>query len=76
MVLGAGYTLASFRRTFYGPARNQVVATAVDLRRRELLVAVGFALLVLLGGLYPAGVLNITGAASAQWAERLQQPAH
>lgn len=76
MVLGAGYTLASFRRTFYGPAHNQVVATAVDLRGRELLVAVGFALLVLLGGLYPAGVLNITGAASAQWAERLQQSAH
>jgi len=71
MVLGAAYTLTCYRRTFYGPVSNPVVAGAMDLRRRELWVAAAFAALILLAGLYPAAVLDTTHAASGQWAQRL-----
>lgn len=70
-VLGAAYVLDSYRRTFYGPVRNGAVAEALDLRRRELVVAAVFAALVLLAGLYPALVLDTTRGASTLWVERL-----
>jgi len=71
MVLGAAYVLDSYRRTFYGPLGNDVVAQALDLRRRELLIAVTFTLLILVAGLYPAIVLDTTREASALWVDRL-----
>ncbi len=74
MVLGAAYVLDSYRRTFYGPVGNDVVADALDLRRRELLVAVVFTALILLAGLYPAIVLEATWEASSLWVERLGTP--
>lgn len=71
MVLGAAYVLHSYRRTFYGPVTNNVVAEALDLRRRELVVAAVFTALILLAGLYPALVLDQTREASTLWVERL-----
>jgi len=74
MVLGATYMLDSYRRTFYGPVGNGVVAAALDLRRRELLVTLVFAALILLAGLYPAVVLDVTREAGTLWAGRLEPP--
>lgn len=71
MVLGTAYVLDSYRRTFYGPVGNSVVAEALDLRRRELLVALVFTALILTAGLYPALVLDVTREASTLWVERL-----
>jgi NADH-quinone oxidoreductase subunit M len=74
MVLAAAYVLDGYRRTFYGPVGNSVVAEAVDLRRRELLVAVVFTALILLAGLYPAMVLDATREAAVLWVGRLGSP--
>ena len=72
LVLGAAYFLGIYRETFLGPIKSPVVADAVDLRPRELLVAGVLALLVLAAGLYPQGVLNFTESSSVQWAERIE----
>ncbi|MEA3412188.1 MAG: NADH-quinone oxidoreductase subunit M [Pseudomonadota bacterium] len=72
MVLGAAYVLDSYRSTFYGPVSNDVVAGAVDLRRRELWIAVAFTALILMVGLYPSVVIDTTREASTQWVERLR----
>ena len=74
MVLGAGYVLQSYRRTFYGPMANNVVAEALDLRRRELVVAIVFTTLILLAGLYPALVLDTIREASTLWVNNLGTP--
>lgn len=71
MVLGAAYVLDGYRRTFYGPVGNNVVAEALDLRRRELLVAAVFTALILLAGFYPAVVLDTTQEASTLWVDQL-----
>lgn len=73
-VLAAAYMLDGYRRTFYGPVGNSVVAEAQDLRRRELLVAVVFTALILLAGLYPAMVLDATREAATLWVGRLGAP--
>ena len=71
MILAAAYVLDSFRRTFFGAAGNEAVATAVDLRGREMALAVVFTALILLAGLYPAFVLDTTQAASLLWLDGL-----
>jgi NADH-quinone oxidoreductase subunit M len=67
VVLGAGYLLAYYRRAFYGPLTSRVVATAPDLRRRELLLLTIFALIILVGGLYPVAVLDTSRVAAEAW---------
>lgn len=66
-ILGAAYFLGYFRRAFLGPVRSPVVAGSFDLNARELLVAGVLGLLVLVGGLYPAAVLDFTRAAAEAW---------
>ncbi|MEA3303688.1 MAG: NADH-quinone oxidoreductase subunit M [Pseudomonadota bacterium] len=71
VILGAGYFLSIFRKAFLGPVTNSVVDECVDLRWRELLVVTVFALLILLGGLFPSLVMDITETASTSWVARL-----
>jgi NADH-quinone oxidoreductase subunit M len=71
VILGAGYFLSIFRKAFLGPVTNSVVAECVDLRWRELLIVTVFALLILLGGLFPSLVMDITESASTSWVARL-----
>lgn len=71
MVLAAGYFLSSYRKAFLGPVQSDVVDDASDLRMRELLLVSAYALLILLLGLYPVGVLDLTRAASDAWVARL-----
>jgi NADH-quinone oxidoreductase subunit M len=66
-VLGAAYFLGLYRRAFLGPVANPVVAESKDLRPKELTVALGLTLLVLLPGIYPQGVLDLTRAATMAW---------
>lgn len=73
VVLGAGYFLRIYRRAFLGPVTSAVVADALDLRRRELLVVTVMASLILLTGLYPNAVLDITRLSSEQWISDLTQ---
>lgn len=71
LVLGAGYFLSCYRRAFLGPVRSEVVAEAVDLGGRELLIVALFALLVLGLGLYPQPLLDLIEPASQAWLGRL-----
>jgi len=71
MVLAAGYFLSSYRKAFLGPVESDVVGDAGDLRMRELLLVCTYAILILLLGLYPVAVLDLTKAASDAWMARL-----
>lgn len=71
MVLAAGYFLAIYRRAFLGPIENPAVATAADLRPRELAFVAVLAVLVLLVGLFPALVLDLIRPAAGVWLARL-----
>jgi len=71
LVLGAGYFLRIYRQAFLGPVNGDVVADALDLGRRELILVCIYSGLILLLGFYPAGVLDFTKAASEAWMARL-----
>jgi NADH-quinone oxidoreductase subunit M len=71
MVLGAGYLLNSYRRSFYGPLRNELLHGLEDLRPRELATLLLFAALVLLFGLFPGLILDLNQTAAAAWLEHL-----
>lgn len=67
IVLAAAYFLTIYQRTFLGPVKNDVVATAMDLRTRELLLSISFGGLIIIFGIFPDIILDITRGASASW---------
>ena len=71
VVLGAGYFLGMFRRAFLGPAVSSIVSEAVDLRTRELALLCLLATLILLLGVWPGSVLELTRLASESWVEHI-----
>lgn len=71
VILGAAYFLGFFRRAFLGPVIDPVVASAVDLRPRELLIVGVMGLLVLTGGLFPNLIQGVTASAANAWAARM-----
>lgn len=73
VILGAGYFLKIFRRAFLGPVTNSVIDECVDLRWRELLTVTVFAILILIGGLFPSLVMDVTEIAATGWVSRLSE---
>jgi len=71
VVLGAAYFLGSYRRAFLGPSQHAAVSDALDLGRRELLVVMVLAALILAGGLFPNAILELTRVASQDWVSHL-----
>ncbi len=71
VILGAAYFLSFFRHAFLGPVNDKTVASAADLRPRELLVAAVLGLLVLIGGLFPQWIQGVTTGAASAWVERV-----
>jgi NADH-quinone oxidoreductase subunit M len=71
MVLGAAYFLNLYRRAFFGPVTSPVVADAADLLAREKAILLIFAAIVLVIGLYPSILLDVTRATSELWIQRL-----
>ncbi|MCF6190591.1 MAG: NADH-quinone oxidoreductase subunit M [Cocleimonas sp.] len=67
VILGAAYFLSIFRKAFLGECRNEIVADAVDLKSRELLIVFVMSSIVLVVGLYPQLVLDVTQGASEDW---------
>lgn len=53
LILGAGYTLWMYKRVIFGPVANAEVAKLKDINKRELLILVILAAVVLGFGLYP-----------------------
>ena len=74
IILEAGYFLNLYRKTFMGKVRNEVVADAIDLQKRELMVIGVFIFLILVLGLYPNAILDITRVASETWVNKITSP--
>jgi NADH-quinone oxidoreductase subunit M len=60
LVLGAAYTLWLVKRVIFGEVTNQGVASLTDLNGRELTVLAMLAVAVLLLGVWPAPLLEVT----------------
>ncbi|MDH3513361.1 MAG: NADH-quinone oxidoreductase subunit M [Gammaproteobacteria bacterium] len=71
MVIGAGCFMVLYQRAFFGPVKNPVLVEAEDLRMRERMVVIAFALVVLVTGFYPALFLDIIESAGQAWIARL-----
>ena len=71
MVLAAAYFLTIYQRAFLGPVKNDVVSTAMDLRTRELLLTLGLCVLIIVFGIFPDIILDITRGASEAWVSSL-----
>jgi NADH-quinone oxidoreductase subunit M len=71
VVLGAGYLLTAYRRAFLGPASSPAVLAATDLDRRESMLLLLLATIVLLLGLIPSLVLDPLAVSGQQWIDRL-----
>ena len=71
IVLAAAYFLNIYQRTFLGPVKNDVVLTAMDLRTRELLVTLVLCVLIIVFGIFPDIILDITRGASESWVTSL-----
>jgi len=72
IVLAAGYFLTIYQRAFLGPVKNDVVAAAMDLRRRELLLILSLCVLIIIFGIFPNIILDITRSASEAWLNSLK----
>jgi len=70
-VIGAGYMLGMYRRAFLGPVSVPAVAEAVDLRPRELVLSLAFALVILAVGFFPGFFLDLMAPAANAWIGRL-----
>ncbi len=58
VILGAAYILVLYRRVFFGPVTNPVLAKITDLEASEKALLVILALLVLWLGVFPAVVMD------------------
>lgn len=67
IVIAASYFLGIYQKAFLGPVKNDIVAGALDLRKRELLLISLFSCLILLGGIFPDLILDLTFTASQDW---------
>ncbi len=71
MILAAAYFLTIYQKAFLGPIKNDVVASAMDLRTRELLLTVALCILIIIFGIFPNIILDITQGASEAWVATL-----
>jgi NADH-quinone oxidoreductase subunit M len=71
MILGAGYFLNLYRRAFLGPVTQRAVATAADLRPRELGLLTALACVILAAGFFPGPLLDVIAPAAESWVRRL-----
>lgn len=69
IVLGAVYILGIFRKAFLGECRSEVIADAMDLKKREIFIVFSICLLVLFFGLFPQIILSFMELNTANWVE-------
>ena len=62
LILGAGYSLLLVKKVFYGEVSNSNVMNLVDVNNRELTLLVIFSLFILLLGVKPDLITNVTEA--------------
>ncbi|MDF7675271.1 NADH-quinone oxidoreductase subunit M [Neisseriaceae bacterium ESL0693] len=64
LILGAGYTLWMYKRVIFGPVANPEVAKLKDINKRELLIVVILAAVILGFGLYPQPFIAVVHQAA------------
>ena len=69
IILGAAYFLGIFRKSFLGECKNEIVADAVDLKSRELLIVFVMSTIVLFVGVYPQSVLGVITQSTVGWTD-------
>ena len=62
LILGAGYSLLLVKKVFYGEVSNNNVMNLVDVNNRELMLLVIFSIFILLLGVKPDLITNLTEA--------------
>ena len=62
LILGAGYSLLLVKKVFYGEVSNSNVMNLVDVNNRELTLLVIFSSFILLLGVKPDLITNVTEA--------------
>ncbi|NVJ58906.1 MAG: NADH-quinone oxidoreductase subunit M [Gammaproteobacteria bacterium] len=60
LVLAAAYTLWMYRRVMFGEVESKRVAVLNDLSAREIFILLSLAVVVLLFGIYPQPILELT----------------
>ena len=71
LVVGAAYTLWLVKRVAFGEVANQNVAQLTDINAREALVLGGFAVAVLVVGIWPAPLVKLMDAPIANLVQQL-----
>ena len=71
VIIGASYFVSLYRKAFLGPATNPAVQQSVDLQGREFFIIGVFAALIIVGGFYPAIVLDVISVSAEGWVEHL-----
>lgn len=74
LILGAAYTLWMIKRVVFGDIANQEVAALNDINRREGFILGVLALMVLLFGLWPQPLLEVTHTSTQQLLEHIVKP--
>lgn len=67
MVFGGAYFMGLYRKAFFGPALRPAVATADDLLPREMWAVALIGGAILIFGLYPQPLLELTQSAVERW---------
>jgi NADH-quinone oxidoreductase subunit M len=63
VILSAAYALWLYRRVIFGKLEKANLQQLIDLDRRELVILVPLALLVIFYGIYPSAVFDVTNSA-------------
>ncbi len=69
IILGATYFLGIYRKAFLGECRSEIIADAVDLQKRELLIILVMTTIVLAFGLYPQMILDTMATTANAWVD-------
>ena len=69
LIFGAAYSLWMVKRVFYGEARNQKISALKDISWREFFILSVLALLIILIGIYPKIITDMTNATTVQFLE-------
>ena len=72
VIIGAAYFVSIYRKAFLGAVTSPAVAQSVDLQSREFFIIGVFALLILIAGFYPAGVLQLIDVSSQGWINHIK----
>jgi NADH-quinone oxidoreductase subunit M len=71
LIFGAAYTLWMVKRVFYGDIANTHVAELKDINRREFLILIVLAAMVIGFGVYPKLITDFTHVSVAQWLDHM-----